>query len=469
MTKPKSPLCRPPEELSDEELHLLERKLAAERMRRRVGDGPVTMDDMEHAADEDHVVSRDALQELVESVANNDLAKPCPKCGRMIRVHAKGRPKTFTTTKGKIEVRRNYHYCRRCRFGFYPLDRQLDLPDEGKTTASLQRRILDFCITDSFEATEQRWSIHYPFPISSNLARLVTDRVGKRCESSDEDYLQHALRNPSPTRAHLAIVQADGSMVSTREDGWREVKVGMVFRAENHLSNKESKRGQITQARYVAVLGGQESFKAKLDSAIRTECRKKPTTTLWMGDGALGNWRLARELVPIRRVDILDWKHALDHSLDCAKSLLADAPSLTNDWQRTVAHLLRYHEPEGVMEQLLACLEMADTADDLAALDGLVRYYRNNLERMRYRHFIELGYPISSGPVESAHKHVIQKRMKMAGQRWSMPRAVRMAAMRAAYATAGPRDFHHAIRLAANATQRHSKVPWHVRRTASNR
>lgn len=468
MTKQKPHLIRP-EELSDEELHSLERRLAAERLRRRVGPGPVTMEDMEEAADEDHVVSRDALQELIKSVAEDDLAKPCPKCGRLIRVHAKNRVKTFTTTKGKVEVRRNYHYCRRCRHGFYPLDRQLDLPDDGKATSSLQRRILDLSITDSFEAVEQRWSIHYPFTISANLARLVVDRVGRSCELSDADYLQHALRAPCPTRAHLAVVQSDGSMVSTREDGWREVKVGMVFRAENHLSNRQAKRGQISQARYVAVLGGQEEFKAKLDSAIRAECRKQPATTLWLGDGALGNWRLARELVPRGRVDILDWKHAIDHSLQCGRRILGAESSLINDWQRSVAHLLRYHDPEDVIIQLLNCTEEADTPDELAALNDLVRYYRNNINRMRYRQYIHLGYPISSGPVESAHKHVIQKRMKMAGQRWSLPRAIRMAAMRAAYATAGPPHFHRAIRLAAAATRRAPKAPWHVKHKASNR
>jgi hypothetical protein len=59
--------------------------------------------------------------------------------------------------------------------------------------------------------------------------------------------------------------------------------------------------------------------------------------------------------------------------------------------------------------------------------------------------------PIGSGIVESAHKHVLQVRMKQAGQRWSILRGRRMVQLRAAYRTAGPRRFHRAIRDALRA------------------
>ena len=465
MTQKKLPEAR---NLSDEELARLRRELAAEAIRREVGEGSMTMDAVEEASQSDQEVARGAVEDVFGAVQEDGSPKKCPKCGRKTPVHSYAREKTLMTTRGEVTVRRNYHYCRRCKNGFYPLDKTLDLPEHGKATHALSRRILDLAITDSFEATEQRWVIHYPFPISENLARLVVDRIGEECEAANDDYLQHALRETTPTPSELAVVQSDGSMVPTRDEGWKEVKVGMVFRVENHVSNQEAKRGQITEARYVAVLGGQEEFRSKLDSAIRAECRK-PKRTLWMGDGALGNWRLARELVPARRVDILDWKHAMNHSNDCAKIVLESFESLVDDWQRSVSHMLRYHEPGDVLDELRQCLELAETPEETAALEDLLRYYGNNETRMRYRHFRELGYPISTGPVEAAHKHVIQKRMKMTGQRWSLPRGKRMARLRAAYSTAGPQRFHRAIRLAAQATRRHPKEPFHVKRKASNR
>ena len=82
---------------------------------------------------------------------------------------------------------------------------------------------------------------------------------------------------------------------------------------------------------------------------------------------------------------------------------------------------------------------------------ALYRYYRNNDKRMRYRTFRSLGLPVGSGIVESAHRHVLQVRMKRAGQRWSIVRARRMTRLRAIYRTAGAHRFHWAIREALKA------------------
>ncbi len=92
------------------------------------------------------------------------------------------------------------------------------------------------------------------------------------------------------------------------------------------------------------------------------------------------------------------------------------------------------------------CLPFADSDDALAALDDVVGYYRSNQKRMKYRSFRKRGLPVGSGIVESAHRHVLQSRMKRAGQRWGLIRARRMARLRAVYRTAGAFHFHRAIR-----------------------
>ena len=109
----------------------------------------------------------------------------------------------------------------------------------------------------------------------------------------------------------------------------------------------------------------------------------------------------------------------------------------------------------------MACLPMTTTEAQLAALDDVVGYYRNNEKRMRYRTFRDQGLPVGSGIVESAHRHVLQVRMKRAGQRWGIVRARRMVRMRAVYRTAGARDFHRAIRdgLKVNPPKRGEALP----------
>jgi hypothetical protein len=116
-----------------------------------------------------------------------------------------------------------------------------------------------------------------------------------------------------------------------------------------------------------------------------------------------------------------------------------------------IVDIIRDHGPGGVqaaIAELMSCLPFATNDDQLAALDDVVGYYRTNAKRMRYRTFRARGLPVGSGIVESAHRHVLQVRMKRAGQRWSIPRARRMARLRAVYRTTGAVRFHAASALA---------------------
>jgi len=49
---------------------------------------------------------------------------------------------------------------------------------------------------------------------------------------------------------------------------------------------------------------------------------------------------------------------------------------------------------------------------------------------MRYDEYLRLGYGIGSGAVESAHKQVVQARMRQAGMRWSERGARHLLALR---------------------------------------
>ena len=73
-------------------------------------------------------------------------AKRCPPCGKSVPVKAKDRERTVLTLSGPVVLRRNYHYCDRCKGGFYPVDRELGLPEEGELSPELEKRALDFAI-----------------------------------------------------------------------------------------------------------------------------------------------------------------------------------------------------------------------------------------------------------------------------------------------------------------------------------
>ena len=61
----------------------------------------------------------------------------------------------------------------------------------------------------------------------------------------------------------------------------------------------------------------------------------------------------------------------------------------------------------------------------------IINYYQNNKARMKYKQYRHIGCGIiGSGAIESAHRTVIQKRMKLSGQRWSINGAKNMLRLR---------------------------------------
>jgi len=63
----------------------------------------------------------------------------------------------------------------------------------------------------------------------------------------------------------------------------------------------------------------------------------------------------------------------------------------------------------------------------------LLAYLTNNKKRINYGKFIREGLLIGSGAIEAANRDVIQKRMKLSGQRWTVQGAKQMLNLRTCY------------------------------------
>jgi hypothetical protein len=446
--------------------HLSDAELYAELVRRRMPKAVGPLEEVETVAEDmGHHAGEVMLAATIASLPPEDSTpKPCPKCGKPTPVKTHNRVRNLMTLAGELRLSRNYHYCRACRFGFCPRDIELKLPEAGEVSDAMERRILDFGINDTFESAAERWAIHYPRPISSNLVRRVIDRVGLRCESAVSELSLQRACLPSPAEPAPALVVAnDGSMLLTREEAWREAKVAVVARLEPSRGGAAHK---VSEPRYVAVLGGKSEFGPAVAAALAAEHADDVSLVAWLGDGAPGNWTLASEQLPFA-IQILDIIHAFQHGHDCGKALLGDTDAALPLWDERIHQLVDASQPDALIHELLDCLPFTTTEGHLAALDNLVSYYRANEKRMQYSRFRELGLPVGSGIVESAHRHVLQARMKRAGQRWSLVRGRRMARLRAAYRTAGPRRFHRALHDARVARARradHQALPNGARR-----
>jgi hypothetical protein len=83
------------------------------------------------------------------------------------------------------------------------------------------------------------------------------------------------------------------------------------------------------------------------------------------------------------------------------------------------------------VQEIIKIVELINCKSSaLCAKNALLTYYQNNQHRMKYGTFKEKGYLIGSSPIEAAHRNVIQQRLKLSGQRWTIQGAQQVANLR---------------------------------------
>lgn len=412
-------------------------ELLRELARRRAGRAPESMTGLEDLAEEDGRRTASAVVEevLLTRAANEDgRAKRCPRCGVRCRVRRKNCPRTIRTTTGEHRLTRNYHHCEACKAGFFPLDIELGLPDEGEVSVKMQARILDMGLNAPFGEAAARWTIHHSEPISDNLVRCVVDRAGQVLVDAAPDVVARAA-STCATVPETVVIEVDGSMLPMRgPDPWREVKVAVVYRQEARVDVKG--RGVLQRARYIATLESVDRLRAMLTSALVAERAYDAKQIVVIADGAPWIWNLADEVAP-DALQVLDWPHLAGHIADAAKVIFGDGDPCVELWRERACDLVWAGALDEMFAELEACRFLASGAGR-DALVSLIRYLQTNRRRLTYRECRARALPIGSGAVESAHRHVLQRRMKLAGQHWDVMRGNRFAGLRALQATTGP-------------------------------
>jgi hypothetical protein len=91
---------------------------------------------------------------------------------------------------------------------------------------------------------------------------------------------------------------------------------------------------------------------------------------------------------------------------------------------------LKHNFVAAVLKALHPYVEPDTVPDNIAPVRAAYRYIHNRLEQLDYKGAIAAELPIGSGEIESAHRYVIQQRLKRSGSWWSVENAWAMLALR---------------------------------------
>jgi hypothetical protein len=103
----------------------------------------------------------------------------------------------------------------------------------------------------------------------------------------------------------------DGSILLTIEAGWKEIKLGRVFKSSSLLP-QSAYRQWIRESEYVAHLGHRSKFENLMSLLIDAPYKQSCNQIVFVGDGAGWQWSWVEAEYP-NAIQILDFYHAMEH------------------------------------------------------------------------------------------------------------------------------------------------------------
>ncbi len=190
-----------------------------------------------------------------------------------------------------------------------------------------------------------------------------------------------------------------------------------------------------TSKTYVGMMSSYPEVVGQLFDASVMVGMTPDTEVIGVADGGIGlKEELENQFADLQF--ILDKTHLKDHLYETAKALGIPGKE-RREW---VSSRLK-DISEGVVGRIKEELEQEYVLEPDPRLKRLIGYLTRFYNALNYDEFKKKEYPIGSGEVESAHKSVPQKRLKLPGASWHPDSVNPMPALRVLRADDWWKDF----------------------------
>ena len=371
------------------------------------------------------------------------------------------------------------------KIDYIPLDKQLQLPS-SKYSYLLQdwgqSLAVDVPYAEASKIIQRIFSLSFPV---SGLERTVLSTS----DSTHPYFDQQTTVQPAES-AQIVVVSADCKGVVIRKPGTE--KVGSTQEAKPVNIEQTTPKGHFGNKK-MAVVGASycvdpyprtpekvlESLFRSKDKCV-TESAKQPrpkpvnkhvracmdrdkkdtlqpareTVFSWIGqeieqrnpggkndvvfimDGEKKLWEMGAKIIaPNQCIQILDIIHAASYIWKVTEALSPDSSTKENIpiVKKYMGYLLN-----GQVKKVIRSVRYLATRRKITGkrLDQIIissGYLENNAHRMHYNEYLAAGYPIGSGIIEGACRHIIVDRMEESGMRWVMDGAKAMLGLRCIY------------------------------------
>lgn len=399
--------------------------------------------------------------------------------GRQLRRLEETHPRSLLTIFGEFVLDRAVYGTREGQaIEAVPLDARLQLP-ESKFSHLLQS-------WDQLVATEQPYgqvsqTIEMILGLSQHVDSL--ERMSRGMSASAEEFCWSQPAPPAEEEGEILVESADGKGVPIRHaadaspirdhehrrgpkpDRKRMATVGAVYSVDRFVRTPEQvlealfhdpqatrpddlplrprPQHKRTYARLdddpnlpndQPVNGAAATF-GWLDQQARARLatQSQPVEVVCVMDGQKSLWELKQRFQSdLPTVEILDLLHVTSRLWKAAHLFHAsDLPAAEAFVREQAGKIL-----EGGVKSVIHSLRSRATRRGMSAaqrrsLEVICKYFTKNRQRMRYHEYLRRGYPIASGVIEGACRHVVKDRLERTGMSWTPTGAQALLHLRA--------------------------------------
>jgi hypothetical protein len=342
----------------------------------------------------------------------------------------------------------------------FPLDSELNLPP-NKYSHGLQDEIAQLVAVESFDETLESLERQG----GGILPKRQLQEVAADLAQDFDEFYEQPLEPPEEGE-RILVITADGKGVSMHN---QDLRPATRLEAEKAVDKKKmrlqpgEKRGYKRMATVVSVyevepnqrtpeqilnLNGETKPKSPVPSSKRvwaeiTEgmgvaieqgfeeaIRRDPQQQMkWVVliDGQTELIRQVQETAKKFQVEVTitqDLIHVIEYLWKAVHVLHPDNKVKQEEWIRDRVYSMLHSNAQNVASGLRrAATRRKLDQKKRKSVDTAANYIENNQERLQYHESLEQGFPIATGVIEGACRHLVKDRMDITGARWRLKSA----------------------------------------------
>jgi hypothetical protein len=388
-----------------------------------------------------------------------------------VRIHQR----RLTTVFGAVEVERA-GYGARGEESLHPLDAVLNLPDE-RHSLEVRHRVAEAAAKGSFEEGARTLTKATGAPVAKRQVEEMAARAAVDFDAFYDSRRQSPDADASAQTGSLVVLTTDGKGVVMRLEDLRDATKKAAQQRQHKMSTRLSK-GEKKNAKRMATVAAvytvqpfprtpedivkelrpvretgparprpedkrvwaslEKPSREVIEEAMHEALHRDPCLLkTWVGlvDGNETQLNILDELSRkhgIQLTVVVDLIHVLEYLWTASFAFNPDGSRQAEKWvAKRLLKILR-----GKSSDVAAGIRRSATLRGLSgearlAADACADYLLKYQSYLRYDQYLAKGFPISTGVIEGACRHLIKDRMDITGARWSLAGAEAVLKLRA--------------------------------------